>query len=115
MNLIIYGKMVFYKKFHGLCCNRTKKYIKQKMESVFKKNRKDSTMAIADDFSVAVNGDIRHVSGSTTYTVLQFHRFLQDLADDAQASGNDKDMLLGLIQKVASLGIGSQEAGALLS
>lgn len=46
-------------------------------------------MAIADDFSVAVNGDIRHVSGSTTYTVLQFHRFLQDLADDAQASGND--------------------------
>lgn len=46
-------------------------------------------MAIADDFSVAVNGDIRHVSGSTNYTVLQLHRFLQDLADDAQASGND--------------------------
>jgi len=46
-------------------------------------------MAIADDFSVAVNGDIRHVSGTTTYTVLEFHRFLQDLADDAQASGND--------------------------
>lgn len=46
-------------------------------------------MAIADDFSVAVTGDIRHVSGSTNYTVLQLHRFLQDLADDAQASGND--------------------------
>ena len=46
-------------------------------------------MAIGDDFSVAVNGDIRHVSGSTTYTVLQFHRWLQDLADDAVAAGND--------------------------
>ncbi len=46
-------------------------------------------MAIADDFSVAVNGDIRHTSGTTTYTVLEMHRFLQDLADDAEASGND--------------------------
>lgn len=46
-------------------------------------------MAIGDDFSVAVNGDIRHVSGSTTYTVLEFHRWLADLADDAVASGND--------------------------
>lgn len=46
-------------------------------------------MAIADDFSVAINGDIRHVSGSTTYTVLEMHRFLQGLADDAAAAGND--------------------------
>lgn len=46
-------------------------------------------MAIGDDFSVAVNGDIRHVSGTTTYTVLQLHRWLQDLADDAEAGGND--------------------------
>jgi hypothetical protein len=46
-------------------------------------------MPIADDFSVATNGDIRHVSGTATYTVLELHRFLQDLADDAQASGND--------------------------
>jgi hypothetical protein len=46
-------------------------------------------MAIADDFSVAVNGDIRHISGTTNYTVLELHRFLQGLADDAQASGND--------------------------
>jgi len=46
-------------------------------------------MAIADDFSVAVNGDIRHVSGTTHYTVLELHRFLQDLADNASASGND--------------------------
>lgn len=46
-------------------------------------------MAIGDDFSVAVNGDIRHVSGSTNYSVLELHRWLQDLADDASASGND--------------------------
>lgn len=46
-------------------------------------------MAIGDDFSVAVNGDITHVSGASTYTVLEFHRWLQNLADDAAASGND--------------------------
>lgn len=46
-------------------------------------------MAIGDDFSVAVNGNIRHDSGSTNYTVLELHRWLQDLADDAAAGGND--------------------------
>jgi len=46
-------------------------------------------MVIAADFSVAVNGDIRHISGTENYTVLELHRFLQDLADDAQATGND--------------------------
>lgn len=46
-------------------------------------------MAIADDFSVAINGDIRYTGSGTTYTVLAFHRFLQDLADDAQATGDD--------------------------
>jgi hypothetical protein len=46
-------------------------------------------MAIAADFSVTVGGDIRHVSGTTNYTVLELHRFLQDLADDASASGGD--------------------------
>ena len=46
-------------------------------------------MAIQDDFSVAANGDIRHTSGTTTYTVLELHRWLQDLADDAAASNND--------------------------
>lgn len=40
-------------------------------------------MAIADDFTVAGNGDIRHVSGSTVYTVLDLHQWLQDMADDA--------------------------------
>jgi hypothetical protein len=46
-------------------------------------------MPIAADFSVAVNGDIRHVSGTTVYSVLELHAWLQDLADDASASGND--------------------------
>ena len=46
-------------------------------------------MAIADDFSVAVNGDIRHVSGSSTYTVLELHRWLQDIADDATPATSD--------------------------
>ena len=43
-------------------------------------------MAIGDDFSVNASGDIRHTSGSTTYTVLELHRWLQNLADDASAS-----------------------------
>lgn len=46
-------------------------------------------MAIATDFSVASNGDIRHASGSTNYTVLQLHRYLQDLADNSTSSGDD--------------------------
>lgn len=46
-------------------------------------------MAIGDDFTVAVNGDIRHAANSNHYTVLELHRFLQGLADDAVASGND--------------------------
>jgi hypothetical protein len=47
-------------------------------------------MAIPDDFSVAVNGDIRHVSGTTHYTVLELHRWLQQIADDeSPATAND--------------------------
>lgn len=46
-------------------------------------------MAISDDFSVSASGDIRHVSGTTVYSVLELHAWLQDLADDASASGND--------------------------
>lgn len=53
-------------------------------------------MAIADDFSVAVNGDIRYTgaaheaAGAGYYTVIAFHRWLQDIADDAEpATAND--------------------------
>lgn len=50
-------------------------------------------MAItAGDISVAVNGNIRWAgtgSGDGPYTVLELHRYLQDLADQASASGDD--------------------------
>jgi len=46
-------------------------------------------MPIGSDFSVSSGGDIRHTGGTDKYTVLELHRWLQDLADDAAASGND--------------------------
>ena len=47
-------------------------------------------MAIADDFSVALNGDIRYTgNGATYYTVLEFKNYLGALLYDAQASGDD--------------------------
>lgn len=51
-------------------------------------------MAIGDDFSVAVNGDIRHIAGTTVYTALDLHQWLQDLADDASATGDDNVSIL---------------------
>lgn len=48
-------------------------------------------MPIASDFSVdRATGNIRHVSGTATYSVLELHRYLQDLADDASAAGDDE-------------------------
>ena len=46
-------------------------------------------MAIGDDFSISSTGDIRYTGTTTNYTVIQLHRWLGDLMDDAQASGND--------------------------
>lgn len=46
-------------------------------------------MAIGDDFSVAANGDIRHTSGSTNYSVLALHRWLGGLADNEDSTGDD--------------------------
>lgn len=52
-------------------------------------------MAIADDISVAANGDIRRTGDAhggaspNYYTTIELYRFLQDLADDAVASGDD--------------------------
>lgn len=47
-------------------------------------------MTIATDFTIALNGNIRYTgAGSTYYTVLEFHRYLQAHADDAQMSGDD--------------------------
>jgi len=56
-------------------------------------------MAIADDFTVSTTGDIRYVgaahgaAGAGYYTVIQFHRWLQDLADNAVASASSSDFL----------------------
>jgi hypothetical protein len=46
-------------------------------------------MAIGADFEIQADKDIRHVSGTSTYTVLELHQWLQGLADDAAASGDD--------------------------
>lgn len=46
-------------------------------------------MTIITDFSIALNGDIRHVANTVQYTVLELHRFLQDNADNASAASGD--------------------------
>jgi hypothetical protein len=46
-------------------------------------------MTIVTDFSIALNGDIRHVAGTEQFTVLDLHRFLQDNADNASAATSD--------------------------
>lgn len=47
-------------------------------------------MTIQTEVSVAANGDIRHDGvSSNNYTVLELHRFLQSLADDASSTGDD--------------------------
>jgi len=52
-------------------------------------------MAIGTDFEIQSDKDIRYIgaahgaSGAGYYTVLELHRWLQDLADDASSSGDD--------------------------
>lgn len=48
-------------------------------------------MPIQDDFQISATGDVRRQAGASTqvYSVLDLHAWLQDLADDAAASGND--------------------------
>lgn len=46
-------------------------------------------MAIGDDFEIQNDKDIRYTGTTTNYTVLELHRWLQDRADDASASGDD--------------------------
>ncbi len=52
-------------------------------------------MSIATDFEIQVDKDIRYIgashgaSGAGYYTVIELHRWLQDLADDASSSGDD--------------------------
>jgi hypothetical protein len=44
---------------------------------------------IAGDFRVFTGGNIRYVGSGTSYTVLELHRWLQDLADQAAMSNRD--------------------------
>lgn len=50
---------------------------------------------VASDWTIAANGDIRYigtahgVAGASYATVIELHRWLQDKADDASASGDD--------------------------
>lgn len=46
-------------------------------------------MAIGDDFEIQNDKDIRYTGTVANYTVLELHRWLQDRADDAAASGDD--------------------------
>lgn len=52
-------------------------------------------MPIGSDFSITAGGNIRHTSGTTVYSVLDLHQWLQDLADDASitTSGDDVSIL----------------------
>jgi len=56
-------------------------------------------MAIADDFSVAIDGNIRYTGTTTNYTVIELHRHFGTLMDDAEASGDD---LLDITSATAS-------------
>lgn len=49
----------------------------------------------ANEFSIAANGDVRAISGTTVYSTLELHAWLQDLADNSAASGDDNLSILG--------------------
>lgn len=53
----------------------------------------------SSDYSIATNGDIRYTGAGTNNTVIEFHRWLGDLMDDALATGND---LLDITDATAS-------------
>lgn len=46
-------------------------------------------MPIGSDFEIQNDKDIRYTGSTANYTVLDFHRWLQGLADDASAVGDD--------------------------
>ena len=46
-------------------------------------------MAIGDDFEIQNDKDVRYTGTTDNYTVLQLHRWLQGLADDASSTGDD--------------------------
>jgi len=50
-------------------------------------------MAIGDDFTITATGDIRADTPAATYTVLELHRWLADLADNESTAGGADDVL----------------------
>lgn len=49
----------------------------------------------ATDFSIATNGDLRSVAGTSVYSVLDLHAWLQDLADNPNVTTDDNVSILG--------------------
>ncbi len=51
----------------------------------------------ATDFSIATNGDLRSVAGTSVYSVLDLHAWLQDLADNPNVTTDDNVSILGAV------------------
>lgn len=51
----------------------------------------------ATDFSIDTSGNLRHAAGSTVYSVLDLHAWLQDLADNSGATADDNVSILGAV------------------
>lgn len=49
----------------------------------------------ATDFAISAGGAITDTGGSTIYTVLELHQWLQDLADNSSATADDNISILG--------------------
>lgn len=49
----------------------------------------------SSDFSISVGGNLRHVTGTTVYSTLELHAWLQDLADNAAPTADDNVSILG--------------------
>jgi len=49
----------------------------------------------AADFSIASNGNLRHASGATIYSLLELHAWLQALAYNSGPIGDDNVSILG--------------------
>ena len=49
----------------------------------------------AAEFSISAGGDVRHVTGTAVYPVLDLHAWLQDLADNSAPTADDNVSILG--------------------
>jgi hypothetical protein len=51
----------------------------------------------ATDFSISASGDLRSVAGTSVYSVLDLHAWLQDLADNPNVTADDNVSILGAV------------------